>query len=249
MADLGSLVAPEIGRNGGQPGVSGPRPLRRRRGLPGSRAVVGGLLVAAAAVGLFAAYAGVDAGPDRSFVVARHPLAAGTRLQASNLALEPMDLPPGLEARTFGRISDLVGTTLLAPLEGGELVQASTVAATPPGGAGRVVSFPVDRGRLGQLKQGQRVDVVATYGTGTDAYTAAVLQNALVTAIDRGGSALGDDDVTVLTVAVDDPHDELAVAHALQLAKVTVVVRSGPSDDGRPTATYRSATDGRGRTP
>lgn len=250
MTDLGSLVAPDVGGNGGGPPVRGPRPLRRRRTLPGSRAVVGGFLVAAALVGLFAAYAGVGAGPSQSFVVARHPLAAGTRLEASDLLLEAMDLPAGARARVFGRVSDLVGTTLLSPLEKGELLQASSVAATPPGGASRVVSFPVDRDRLGRLKQGERVDVVATFGTGTDAYTALVLRQALVTEIVRGGSSLGDSGDTVITVAVDDPADELAMAHALQLAKLTVVVTSGSPNPSGPPATYRSGvTDGRARTP
>ena len=250
MTDLGSLVAPEVGGNGGRPSVRGPRPLRRRRGLPGSRAVVGGFLVSAALVGLFAAYARVEAGPSRSFVVARHPLAAGTRLEASDLMLEPMDLSAGARARAFGRVADLVGTTLLSPLEKGELLQASSVAATPPGGAARVVSFPVERGRLGRIKQGERIDVVATYGTGTEAYTAVVLREALVTEIDSGGSSLGDGGSTVITVAVDDPADELAIAHALQLAKLTVVVTSGSPGASGPPVTYRSgATEGRGRTP
>lgn len=259
MTDVGSLVAPEVGGNGGRPPTRGPRPLRRRRGLPGSRAVVGGFLVAAALVGLFAAYARVEGGPSQSFVVARHPLAAGSRLEASDLVLEPMDLPPGAAARAFGRVSDLVGTTLLSPFEKGELLQASAVAATPTGGAGRVVSFPVDRSRLGRVKQGERVDVLATYGTGIEAYTAVVLDEALVTEIDRGDASLGDGGSTVLTVAVDDPTDELAMAHALQVAKLTVVVTSGsPGDAGLrgpnaadgPPVTYRSGvTEGRGRTP
>lgn len=252
MAELGSLVAPEVDGNGGRPPVRGPRPLRRRRSLPGSRAVVGGLLVAAAAVGLFAAYARVEGGPSQSFVVARHQIAAGSRLEPSDLRLEPMDLPPALTGRAFERVADLVGTTLLTPLEQGELLQASAVALTPPGGAGRVVSFPVERGRLGRLKQGERIDVLATYGSGADAYTAIVLRRALVTQIERGGSSLGDSGATVLTVAVDNPADELAMAHALQLAKLTVVVASGSFGDGStgPPVTYRSgAADGRTRTP
>lgn len=250
MTDLDSFVAPDVGGNGGRPPVRGPRPLRRRRSLPGSRAVVGGFLVAAALVGLFAAYTRVEAGPSQSFVVARHPLAAGTRLEASDLVLESMELPARARARAFGRVADLVGTTLLAPLAQGELFQASSVAATPPGGAARTVSFPVDRGRLGRIKQGERVDVVATYGTGTEAYTAVVLREALVTEIDRGGSSLGDSGSTIITVALDDPADELAMAHALQLAKLTVVVTSGSPGGGGPPVTYRSGTtEARGRTP
>jgi Flp pilus assembly protein CpaB len=249
MTDLGSRVAPEVGGNG-HPPVRGPRQLRRRRSPPGSRAVVGGFLVASALVGLFAAYARVEAGPSESYVVARHPLTAGTRLEASDLVLEPMELSAGARARAFGQVADLVGTTLLSPLEKGELLQASSVAVTPPGGAARVVSFPVERDRLGRIKQGERVDVVATYGTGTEAYTSIVLREAVVTEIDSGGSSLGDGGSTVLTVALDDPADELAMAHALQLAKLTVVVTSGSSGVSGPPVTYRSgATEGRGRTP
>jgi hypothetical protein len=241
MTEVGSLVAPEVagGPNGRTPG-KGPHPLRRRRGLPGGRAVTGGLLVAAAAVGLFAAYARVGAGPRRSFVVTRHAMAAGSRVQASDLTLAALDLPPSLRARAFPRVAQLVGTTLVAPLGQGELVQASSVVAARPGGAARVVSFPVERGRLGALKQGEKVDVLATYGTGADAYTAVVLRQALVTDVDRGKSSLGDTGSAVVSVAVDDPADELAMAHALQLGKLTVVVATGsPAGQGVP-GTYRS---------
>src|SRR5437764_87460 len=81
--------------------------------------------------------------------------------------------------------------------------------------------------RLGALKQGEKVDVLATYGTGADAYTAVVLRQALVTEVDRGRSSLGDTGSSVVSVAVDDPDDELAMAHALQLGKLTVVVATG----------------------
>ena len=75
------------------------RTVRRRRGLPGSRAVVGGLLVAASAVGLFAAASRSGDGPTHSYVIARHDLAAGTRLEASHLELAPMEVGPGSPAR------------------------------------------------------------------------------------------------------------------------------------------------------
>lgn len=254
MTELGSLVVPEVaGGPDGRTPPRGPRPLRRRRGLPGGRAVAGGLLVAAAAVGLFGAYARLGAGPRRSFVVARHAMAAGSRVQATDLALSAVDLPPALRARAFARVADLVGTTLVAPLGQGELVQASSVVAARPGGAARVVSFPVDRGRLGALKQGEKVDVLATYGTGADAYTAVVLRQALVTEVDRGRSSLGDTGSSVVSVAVDDPDDELAMAHALQLGKLTVVVATGSPASAGPSPTYRSGAvpgaDARSRTP
>src|SRR5215210_6359354 len=100
--------APAGTTNGSEPPA---RAVRRRRGLPGSRAVVGGLLVAASAVGLFAAASSSDAGPGHSYVVAR------------------LDLAPALTSRVFDRADALVGATLLAPLGAGELVQTSAVVA------------------------------------------------------------------------------------------------------------------------
>ena len=243
-ADVGTLVGPEAApRPNGQTPARGPRPLRRRRGLPGGRAVVGGLLVAASAVGLFAAYAQASARHKTSYVVARHSLAPGTRLSASDLTVSAMDLPHEVRSRVFRRVSDVAGSTLVAPLEAGELVQASAVVATRPGGAPRVVSFPIERARLGPLTAGERADVVATFGTGADAFTTVVLSQALVVGVDRSKSALGDTGSVVLTVGVDDPADEVALAHAVQLAKLTVVAATGAPPLTGPPPTYRTAPD------
>lgn len=240
MADIGSLTGRETGAdaNGHGPPV-GPRPLRRRQGLPGTRAVAGGLLVAAAAVGLFAAYARLGSGPDHSYVVARRALTPGTSIQPSDLALQPMALPPTLSSRAFSSVSDLVGTTLLAPLAAGELVQPSSLVAARAGGW-RTLSFPVERTHLGALKPGERIDVVATYGTGTDAWTTVVVRQAQVVDLDRSKSSLGDSGPTVVTLAVDQPGDELALAHAVALGKLTVVVATGAPPANGPPPTYRS---------
>ncbi|HWI04150.1 MAG TPA: SAF domain-containing protein, partial [Acidimicrobiales bacterium] len=124
------------------------RVVRRRRGLPGSRAVVGGLLVAAAAVGLFAAATRSAGGPTRSYVVARQELAAGTRLQASDLELMPMELAPAVRARVFDSAQVLVGATLVSPLGAGELVQSSAVVARKADTASRELSFTLERTRV-----------------------------------------------------------------------------------------------------
>jgi len=240
----GSLAAPEAARTNGQP--SGPQPLRRRRALPGSRAVVGGLLVAAAAIGLFAAYTRASSGPATSYVVVRHQMAAGARLSAGDLTVAPMDLPPELASGVFTSVDEVAGSTLIAPLGAGELVQPSALVAARTGGPGRVVSFPFEAARLGGLKQGERVDVVATYGTGADAYTAVVLTRALVVDVDRSEPALGDQSSAVLTLGLDDAAAEVALAHALQIGKLTVVVATGAPPASGPTPTYRGAPGGTG---
>ncbi|HEY4378497.1 MAG TPA: hypothetical protein VGM93_15125, partial [Acidimicrobiales bacterium] len=54
-----------------------PRSIRPRRGLPGSRAVVGGLLVAVAALGTFAVTTGAGRHAVPRYIVARRPITAG----------------------------------------------------------------------------------------------------------------------------------------------------------------------------
>lgn len=204
------------------------RTVRRRRGLPGSRAVVGGLLVAASAVGLFAAATNSGDGTLRSYVVARHELAAGTRLQPSDLALAPMELAPPARTRAFDSAQPLVGATLIAPLGPGELVQASAVVARKGDAASRELSFTLERGRLGAgVKQGERADLLATYGTGTEAYTVVVVRQALLVGIERPRTSTGENGPATVTVAVDDPADALALAHAIQQGKVTLVRATG----------------------
>ncbi len=237
--DLAAPVAFETSNGDGPPPGPQPRPLRRRRSLPGTRAVAGGLLVAAAAVGLFAAYARVEGGPAERYAVVRHDVAAGARLQESDLALEPMDLPPALRARAFAKLSDVVGTTVLSPLAAGELVQPSVLVLTRSTDSSRSLSFPVDPTHLGSLKQGERIDVLATFGTGADAWTSVVLRQALVVAVDRPKSSLGDSGSPMVTVAVGDVAEELAMAHAVALAKLTVVVATGAPAASGPPPTYR----------
>ena len=216
------------------------RTVRQRRGLPGSRAVVGGLLVAVAAVGLFAASSSSGRGPTHSYVVARHELPAGTRLQASDLALVPLELAPTLRARAFATAQPLLGATLNAPLGPGELVQASAVVARKGDTASRELSFTLERGAVGSgIKQGERADLLATYGTGNDASTVVVVRQALIVAIERARSTSGDTGPATVTVAVDDPADAIALGHAIQLGKITLVRATGaPPLPGVP-PTYR----------
>ena len=63
------------------PATGTSRPLRRRRGLPSGRAVVGGFLVALATVGVFAAYTAANADliyPGQQLVLPRPPVPPAT---------------------------------------------------------------------------------------------------------------------------------------------------------------------------
>lgn len=245
------MSAPEVSyRPTGAPGGNGngngaaarpsQRQVRRRHNLPGSRAVVGGLLVAVAAVGLFAAYTSASGGPRQSYVVAARPIAAGTRIQAGDLASEPMQLPARLQARAFKDASVLVGATAVTKLEAGELVQPSAVVAKAGDAPGRELSFPVERGHLSAtLEEGERVDLLATFGSGNESFTNMVLQDAQIVSIERAKSGVGDPGTAVVAVTVINEGDEVALAHAIQQAKLTVVRATGaPPARGTPPA-YR----------
>ncbi len=216
------------------------RTVRRRRGLPGSRAVVGGLLVAVAAVGMFAASSRSGAGPRHSYAVTTHALAAGARLQSSDLELVAMDLGPALRAHAFETAQVLLGATLIAPLGSGELLQASAVVARKGDAASRELSFTLERGQVSPgVKEGERADLLATWGIGNDAFTSVVVPQALIVAIDRPRSSSGDSGPATVTVSVDDPVEVLALAHAVQLAKITLVRATGAPPLPAVPPTYR----------
>lgn len=192
--------------------------------MPGSRAVAGALLVALAALGTFVAYTDATAPPSTAFVVAAADLAPGHRLTAADLTTEAMELAPGVAGRSFRHPETLVGATVLAPIAAGELLQASHLVRQGDVAGARELSFPVetDLALAGALRPGESIDVVATFGSGADAYTATVVRAVTVVSVADAGAAAGGR-FTVVTVALEAPADVVALAHAVRAGKVTVV--------------------------
>ena len=133
------------------------RSVRRRRGLPGSRAVVGGLLVAAAAVGPVRRGQRFRRWPDQ--VLRRRPRGAARRHPDRRRPTSPwcpMELAPALRARVFDAAEPLLGATLVAGLGAGELVQRSAVVARKGETASRELSFVARPGPDGHRHQTRR---------------------------------------------------------------------------------------------
>ena len=221
----------------GQP-PGAPRPRRRvvaRRPLPSGRAVVGGLLVAVAMLAGFAVAGGSHRGPTGRVVVARHDVRLGTRLSPADVTLVAVDLPGRVAARSFTRVADLDGAVTLAPLAAGDVVQRTAVS-TRGGDAGAVLSFPLDRDRAldGDLDLGERLDLLATFGTGDDAPTEVVARGVRLVAVDDDGGGLEGAGKLVVTVELAEPDEVVAVAHATQVATVTLVRTTGSGDPGPP---------------
>jgi hypothetical protein len=218
------------GRSNGSVTSPPPREVRPARRLPGGRAVVGGFLVAASAVGVFAAYTTAAASPDGSYAVVNVDVQAGDRLSAAELTLVPLDLPLDQRRLAFADLDLLDGATALAPLAAGQLVQTSDVAK-PAGAPERAqISLSVDPGNaLGGdptlLGEGERVAVIATYTQAGSPQTATVSDDAIVVRVidgrDRVGGGAGL--TVVLAVTPDDlePLAQAAAAGAVSIARVT----------------------------
>ncbi|MEO7555265.1 MAG: RcpC/CpaB family pilus assembly protein [Acidimicrobiales bacterium] len=206
-----------------------------RRAVPSSRAIVGGFLVAIAAVGTFAAYRGASTGATHRFVVAGRDVPAGTTLVPGDLTTATVDLPGDLASRAFSQPSAIAGRITLAPINKGELVQSSAVADASKADARYEVSLPVDRARAlaGTITSGERVDVAATYGTGNAATTVIVARRAEVVKVDDARrSSVGGGGEVVIELALADPDDVLAVTHASQAGSVTLVRATGADAAG-----------------
>ena len=214
------------------------RPIRAGAGLPRGRALVGGLLVAVAMVTVFAVTTGAGDPPSAQAVTARAALRPGHTLTTGDLTTRPVELPPGTAEATFATVDELLGATTVAPLASDEIVQRSAVVLDgrlrPPA---HEFSFPVERERAvdGDLQPGETVDLLATFGSGPGASTSVLARQATVIAIQSSGrAAIGSSGELVLTVALGSADAVLDVAHAAQVADLTVV-RATRADGEAPT--------------
>ena len=206
------------------------RTLRRRRSLPGGRAVAGGFLVAASAAGVFAVASGDD-GPTASYAVVTEDVDAGQLLDPGMLALVPLDLGPDQRRVSFADLDVLRGATALTPMTAGQLVASSDVAK--PDGAPRLaqISLPVDpasalNGDAGLIGAGDLVDVIVTYTSGGDPTTSTVTRDAPVVRIFRPEEAVGGVGSVIVVLAVP-PGDLEAVAEAAAAGQVTLARTTG----------------------
>jgi Flp pilus assembly protein CpaB len=194
--------------------------ITKRRALPGGRAVLGGVLMAVAVVGVFLAYERAGQEPSDAIVVAARPLRLGEVLEASDLRVVHGDLPG--DAVGFAQVESLVGHVALGPIAEGEIIQPGSVtdeqSAEPLHEV--AITLPGRQVAVGRLKPGERVDVFVTY----DDRTSSVVRGAQVVQIEAEDSAsLTSDREISLVVAVPSDSTVAALVHALRTGDVTVV--------------------------
>lgn len=221
----------------GTPGA--PRRIDRRRRLPGTRAAVGGFLVAVAAVGSFAAYTGAHRAPHQLYAVAVRSLAPGSRIGPSDVALVALNLPdPAVRRNVFGSTTALVGASVIEPINAGSLIESEAVVGRGGAVGTREISMTLDKSRAvgGTLKAGEYVDVLATFGNGADSYTAVVAPHVRVLTLSSSGGPLGDNRTEVIVFSAADATVAEALADASVAAQVTLV-RAAEQADGAPATT------------
>jgi hypothetical protein len=233
----------------GEP-VGSTRQLRRRRGLPGGRAVVGALLVAASAVGVFAAYLSATAAPSAAYLVAGRTIEPGTRFASLDDVLgavgrTPLDLPPTAAGRAI-RVEDaatLIGRVVVAPLERGDLLTRTAFVEDGGVADAQTLSFSVPEADAvdGSLRPGERIDVIATHGAGSESFTAFVARGLPLLRVSAPDGTVGGPGQLTLTVAVSALDDVLALSHAAATAEVRVTrSTAGPADLDPAPGAYRA---------
>ncbi|GAC1305982.1 MAG: hypothetical protein NVSMB16_01730 [Acidimicrobiales bacterium] len=199
--------------------------------------MVGALVITASAVTCFAGYTGAHRAPHQLYVVAARPLRPGTRITSADLALVPLNVPDGGVRRSvFGSIGDLVGASVVAPVDSGALIKASEVVGRGGAPGTREISVTIDRSRAvgGTLKAGEFVDILATFGTGADSYTAVVVPHVRVLIVSSASGPLADTRAQTIVLAASDGTATEAIADASIAAQVTLV-RAAEQVEGSPT--------------
>ena len=209
------------------------RRITPRRVWPGGRALLGGLLVTLAALGVFSAYRSADRPPETRYVVATADIAPGTVITTDHVGLQRIELPASIRAQAFDDADDalVLGSVAVAPVEAGELLQASAVRSTtaptqrPPA---YELSFEIDTARAlnGDLRPGEVVDVVATSGVGEQSTTRTVVERVLILDVSTPTTSFSAGAV-IITVGLDESNDAISVTSALDRGLVTLV-RANP---------------------
>ncbi len=184
--------------------------------------MLGGVLMAVAAVGVFVAYDQASQRPTDAVMVAARTIRVGDVLEADDLRAVEVDLPDAADGSTFTHAEALIGRVALGPIGDGEIVQAGSVTDQAEVGSLHEVAVTLPRQQIavGRLKPGERVDVFVTY----DERTATVVRGAEVVEIEIDGEGtLTANREIALVVAVPSGEAVAAVVHALRTGDVTVV--------------------------
>lgn len=200
---------------------SADRRVERRVGLPSGRAVVGGLLMALAAVGTFLAYSAATADDTIDVLIAAHSLRIGDTITTADVELVAVDLPSEVRG-LFGNPDAAIGRQVVAAVNQGEFLHASATVSPVDGEESLevAVSLPGNRAVSG-LAAGERVDIFSTW-SGDVTELIAVDARVLEFSGDSGVLLSGSDQVVVRLALADFGQVE-AIVHAQAAGDITMI--------------------------
>jgi hypothetical protein len=183
--------------------------------LPTGRAVLGGLLVALAALGLFTAWRQATAKDVRTYLVASEAIPANTAITAKQIATVKADITGAPAQRLFTNPDALIGKVTIGPLASGELITVSEIEAREkaPPAFEYAVSLSSEQALAGQLHAGEKVAVMVS----DDRCTTVLSVDAVVQRIDGQGDTLSASKYIV----------NLRLANATQVLRLAHVGRDG----------------------
>lgn len=204
--------------------------------------MVGGLLVALAAVITWLAVTSSERRAGHTVVVATRAIAPGERIEESALEMRTVVIDDEIASHDFASTSQLIDGVMLGPVAEGEVIQRSAVLQDTSQQRLRQFSFPVDRERAlnGDLRAGERVDILATFGSGSEATTTVLARNALILrSVEQKSGTLSSSGKLILTAGLQSADQVLDAAHAAQVADLTVVraTLAEPSSSSRNSTT------------
>ena len=221
-----------------------PAPSTVRRTGPGTRAIAGGVLVTCAMLGVLVAPGGPEEADGR-YLVAAVDLAPGEPLEPTMLQELSMSLPPTVARHAVVDIGDVEDLTTEVALPAGSVLHADQLTTAPAAaqqGPEVTVSVPLHRALGGDVTVGDHLDVITTYGSGTEGFSQVVAADVVVTDVRATADTLGVDPAVTASIRLARGADVLPVVHASHADALSLVV----AGDGSPTgseATYRPAPE------
>ncbi len=194
---------------------------------PNSRSVLGGALVATAAIGVLLSQRAATAAPTTAYVVAVRQVPAGASLSAADLGTITAQLPDDATVFSKADAEELLGRTTRVPLQPMDLVRTGDVfdrGRFGPGAANEVVlDLPPAAAMHGALDTGDRVTVLSTDPDSTG--TTTVATDVLVTSVHGDDEdAIGVDGGVRVRVGVPDLPTAEAIVDAAIRSEVTLVL-------------------------
>ncbi|MGB3412826.1 MAG: RcpC/CpaB family pilus assembly protein [Microthrixaceae bacterium] len=204
--------------------------------LPPRRALIGGALVALAAMGVFVAHRNASTPPETRYLVASRDVSAGTVLTSGDLGSVALDLPNDMNVVEAEGAAELIGRVASTNLNKLDLVSPTDVysdgrfAATDS--VEVALDLPAARALAGLVRPGSMVDVLST--DTNQGGTEVLAQEVRVSSVDESRTAaIGSSGAVRVVLSVNGSETARALVDASLRAELTLVLPR-PTPVGEP---------------